>query len=139
MTAKSTTTTIPADQTAANGVTPDRIAGIHHITAFAAIAKENLAFYTKVLGLRLVKQTVNFDDPGTYHFYFGDYYGRPGSILTFFPIEHASPGRRGTGEVAATTFAVPRGAWLLAGTSGGSRGAGPGYGDPVRIAGVDLQ
>ena len=109
MTVTNTASTIPAEQTAASGVKADRIAGIHHITAFAAIAKENLAFYTKVLGLRLVKQTVNFDDPGTYHFYFGDYHGRPGSILTFFPIEHAAPGRRGTGEVAATTFAVPRG------------------------------
>ena len=65
----------------------NRILGLHHITAIANNAKRNLDFYTDVLGQRLVKKTVNFDDPGTYHFYFGDEKGTPGSILTFFPWE----------------------------------------------------
>lgn len=63
----------------------NRILGLHHITAIADNANRNLAFYTQVLGLRLVKKTVNFDDPGTYHFYFGNEEGTPGTILTFFP------------------------------------------------------
>ena len=61
------------------------VSGIHHVTAIAGDPQRNLDYYTQVLGLRLVKLTVNFDDPGTYHFYFGDAAGRPGSILTFFP------------------------------------------------------
>src|SRR5205085_12012968 len=65
----------------------NRILGLHHITAIAGNAKRNLHFYTEVLGLRMVKKTVNFDDPGTYHFYFGDEVGSPGTILTFFPWE----------------------------------------------------
>ena len=82
--------------------------GIHHITAMAGDAQANLDFYTRVLGLRLVKRTVNFDDPGTYHFYFGDYAGTPGSLLTFFPWGAKSlHGRIGTGQVAATAFAIP--------------------------------
>jgi len=88
----------------------ERIPGIHHITAIAGDAQRNFAFYTGLLGLRLVKRTVNFDDPGTYHFYFGDERGRPGTILTFFPWAGIAAGRRGTGEVSATTFAVPPGA-----------------------------
>lgn len=63
----------------------NRILGLHHITAIADNAKRSLDFYTKVLGVRLVKKTVNFDDPRTYHFYFGNEEGTPGKILTFFP------------------------------------------------------
>ena len=84
-----------------------RILGIHHITAIAADPQPNLDFYIRVLGLRLVKRTVNFDDPGTYHFYYGDETGRPGTILTFFPWPGARRGRQGTGQVNATTFAIP--------------------------------
>ena len=84
------------------------IPGIHHITAIAGAPQRNLDFYTGVLGLRLVKLTVNFDDPGTYHFYFGDRRGSPGSILTFFPWAGIPRGRIGNGQVAATSFAVPR-------------------------------
>jgi len=81
--------------------------GIHHVTAIAGKAARNLEFYTRTLGLRLVKKTVNFDDPGTYHFYFGDEKGSPGSILTFFPWAHAAPGRDGTGVTHTTAFRVP--------------------------------
>ena len=81
--------------------------GIHHITAVAASAQENYHFYTRVLGLRMVKKTVNFDDPFTYHLYYGDETGRPGTILTFFPWEQAAQGRPGTGMVSAIAFAVP--------------------------------
>jgi len=84
--------------------------GIHHVTAIAGPARRNLDFYTRVLGLRLVKKTVNFDDPGTYHFYFGDEAGSPGTILTFFPWEYAAPGRLGIGETQETVFRVPEGA-----------------------------
>ncbi len=82
--------------------------GLHHVTAFSGPAGRNVDFYTRVLGLRLVKKTVNFDDPGTYHLYYGDAAGRPGTILTFFPIEHAARGRAGIGETQETAFAVPR-------------------------------
>ena len=70
------------------------ITGIHHVTAIASDPQRNLDFYTEVLGLRLVKLTVNFDDPGTYHFYFGNARGTPGSILTFFPWPGARRGSR---------------------------------------------
>ena len=86
------------------------ISGIHHITAIAGDPQRNMDFYTEVLGLRLVKLTVNFDDPGTYHFYFGNERGAPGSILTFFPWANARRGTVGNGQVSATTFAVPSGA-----------------------------
>ncbi|HLW00733.1 MAG TPA: ring-cleaving dioxygenase [Ktedonobacterales bacterium] len=86
------------------------IPGIHHLTAIASDPQRNLDFYTGALGLRLVKLTVNFDDPGTYHFYFGDGQGRPGTILTFFPWPSAPQGQRGTGEVTTIGFAVPEGA-----------------------------
>ncbi len=84
--------------------------GIHHVTAIAGPARRNLDFYTRVLGLRLVKKTVNFDDPGTYHLYFGNGLGQPGSILTFFPWEHAAPGRAGIGSTQETAFRVPEAA-----------------------------
>ena len=83
--------------------------GIHHVTAIAGPARSNLDFYTRVLGLRLVKKTVNFDDPGTYHLYYGDETGRPGTILTFFPWEHVGPGRVGIGQTQETAFRVPLG------------------------------
>ena len=82
--------------------------GLHHVTAFSGPAGRNLDFYTRGLGLRLVKRTVNFDDPGTYHLYYGDAAGRPGTILTFFPIEHAARGRAGLGETQETALRVPR-------------------------------
>jgi glyoxalase family protein len=84
-----------------------RTAGIHHVTGIASSPQRNLDFYAGVLGLRLVKRTVNFDDPTTYHFYFGDAQGRPGSILTFFPWPDARRGRQGGGQVAVTSFAIP--------------------------------
>jgi glyoxalase family protein len=83
------------------------IVGLHHVTAIASDPQTNLDFYTDVLGLRFVKRTVNFDDPGTYHFYFGDDGGSPGTILTFFPWPHAARGHAGAGEVARTAFSVP--------------------------------
>jgi glyoxalase family protein len=83
------------------------IVGLHHVTAVASDPQRNLDFYTRVLGLRFVKRTVNFDDPGTYHFYFGDDTGSPGTILTFFPWPRAGSGKPGAGEVAATAFSVP--------------------------------
>jgi glyoxalase family protein len=87
------------------------IMGIHHITAIASEAQPNYNFYTKVLGLRLVKKTVNFDDPGTYHFYFGDEKGTPGTILTFFPWEGARPGKNGIGMATETAYNVPSGSF----------------------------
>src|SRR3982750_3090572 len=86
-----------------------RSSGIHHVTAIAGPARRNLDFYTRVLGLRLVKKTVNFHDPGTYHLYYGDETGQPGTILTFFPWEHVAPGGLGSGETSRTTFRVPEG------------------------------
>jgi glyoxalase family protein len=83
------------------------ILGLHHVTAIASHPQANLDFYTGVLGLRLVKRTVNFDDPGTYHFYFGDDAGSPGTILTFFPWPHAARGHAGAGEVTHTAFSIP--------------------------------
>ena len=84
-----------------------RTAGIHHVTGIASDPQRNLDFYAGTLGLRLVKRTVNFDDPTTYHFYFGDGEGSPGSILTFFPWPDARRGRQGGGQVAVTSFAIP--------------------------------
>jgi glyoxalase family protein len=83
--------------------------GLHHITAIADNAQRNYHFYTNVLGLRLVKKTVNFDDPGTYHFYFGDEAGTPGSILTFFPWEGIGKGRAGSGMATDIGYSVPAG------------------------------
>lgn len=86
-----------------------KILGIHHVTAIAAAPQPNVDFYTSFLGMRLVKKTVNFDDPGTYHFYYGDRTGSPGSILTFFPWPGARRGYHGNGQVTVTSFAVPKG------------------------------
>ena len=82
------------------------ILGLHHVTAIAGDPQRNLDFYAGVLGLRLVKLTVNFDDPGTYHFYFGDAQGMPGSIMTSFPWPQGNGGRHGSGQVAVTSFSV---------------------------------
>ena len=93
----------------------NKIRGLHHVTAIASDPQRNLDFYVGLLGLRFVKRTVNFDDPGTYHFYFADQRGTPGTILTFFPWPGARRGIRGTGQVEATAFAIPPdsiGYWL---------------------------
>lgn len=84
-------------------------AGIHHITAIVGHPQENIDFYAGVLGLRLVKKTINFDDPGTYHFYFGNETGKPGTIITFFPWINAHRGKIGGGQVGVTTYAIPPG------------------------------
>jgi predicted esterase/catechol 2,3-dioxygenase-like lactoylglutathione lyase family enzyme len=117
------------------------ILGIHHVTAIASDPQRNLDFYVGVLGLRFVKRTVNFDDPQTYHFYFGDEVGTPGSILTFFPWPGARRGRQGTGQVAVTSFAVlPRalGFWVERLVRHGiphegPKPRGPGGGDAERV------
>ncbi len=82
------------------------IQGIHHITAFAKNPQTNVDFYHKVLGQRLVKTTVNFDDPSTYHLYYGDNTGSPGTIMTFFPWPNAARGVRGNGETAAVAYTI---------------------------------
>jgi glyoxalase family protein len=82
------------------------ITGIHHVTAIGSDAQENIDFYTGILGLRLVKKTVNFDAPEVYHFYYGDDSGRPGSIMTFFPYPGLASGRHGKGMLNTTTFSV---------------------------------
>ncbi len=82
------------------------ISGLHHVTAIATDPQRNLDFYVGLLGLRFVKRTVNFDDPGSYHFYFGDAHGTPGTILTFFPWLGARRGIRGTGQIEATALAI---------------------------------
>lgn len=87
----------------------NEILGLHHITAIAGDAQRNYDFYTKVLGLRMVKKTVNFDDPKTYHFYFGDRVGTPGTILTFFPWQGIRPGKAGVGMATEIGYAVPPG------------------------------
>jgi len=86
-----------------------KVTGLHHITAIASEPKRNLEFYTKVLGLRFVKKSVNQDDPGTYHLYYGDYAASPGTILTFFPWTGIARGRPGIGQAYATAFSVPFG------------------------------
>lgn len=89
--------------------------GIHHITAVAGDPKQNYEFYTQVMGLRLVKKTVNFDDPSVYHLYYGNESGDPGTILTFFPWQHLQNGSPNQGQVVAVSFSVPPGSkkfWL---------------------------
>jgi len=83
------------------------ITGIHHVTALAGNPQKNLDFYAGILGLRLVKKTVNFDAPEVYHFYYGDETGHPGSILTFFPYGDIMKGRHGKGMLNTTSFSVP--------------------------------
>lgn len=86
-----------------------QVTGLHHITAIATDPRQNLDFYTRSLGLRFVKKSVNQDDPGTYHLYYGDYAASPGTILTFFPWSGLRRGRPGTGQAYATGFSVPAG------------------------------
>ena len=81
--------------------------GIHHVTAIAGEPQRNVDFCAGLLGLRLVKKTVNFDDPGTYHLYYGDGKGNPGSIMTFFPWASAPNGRIGSGQLTVTSFSFP--------------------------------
>src|SRR5215469_14212929 len=88
-----------------------KILGIHHVTAIAGEPQANVDFYAGALGLRLVKLTVNYDDPGTYHLYYGDGQGNPGTIMTFFPWPDALRGRVGTGQLTVTSFAVPEGSF----------------------------
>lgn len=91
------------------------IKGLHHVTAMASSPQQNVDFYVGVLGLRLVKKTVNFDAPDVYHLYYGDETGLPGSILTFFPFKNIRPGTQGLGQAATTTFSIPKNAvdyWL---------------------------
>jgi glyoxalase family protein len=90
-----------------NNNTNTMINGIHHVTAICSNPQKNIDFYTKLLGLRLVKLTVNFDDPTTYHLYYGDEIGHPGTILTFFPWSDAPKGYRGTGQAITTSFLIP--------------------------------
>ncbi|MBI3835832.1 MAG: ring-cleaving dioxygenase [Planctomycetes bacterium] len=85
----------------------ERIFGIHHVTAITGDGQKNIDFYCGVLGLRLVKVTVNFDDPQSYHLYYGDELGAPGSIMTFFVWPGAHRGRQGTSQVTATAFSIP--------------------------------
>jgi glyoxalase family protein len=87
------------------------ISGIHHITAIASSVPENLVFYKDVLDLRLVKKTVNFDDPYTYHLYYGDWEGAPGTIITFFPWDNLPRGKAGAGMVTAIAFSIPTGSF----------------------------
>lgn len=87
----------------------NKVLGLHHITAIANLAQRNYDFYSKVLGLRMVKKTVNFDDPGTYHFYYGDEKGSAGTILTFFPWEGIGRGRNGVGMATEIAYSVPEG------------------------------
>src|SRR4051812_50190368 len=87
----------------------DKIKGIHHITAISGDAQENLNFYAGVLGMRLVKKSVNQDDPGTYHLFYADGEGHPGSDLTFFPWAQMPPGRKGAGLSVEVSLAVPAG------------------------------
>jgi glyoxalase family protein len=86
-----------------------QIKGLHHVTSMAADAQENSDFFTKALGLRRVKKTVNFDAPDVYHLYYGDATGTPGTVMTYFPFPGMRRGRPGAGEVGETGFAVPKG------------------------------
>jgi glyoxalase family protein len=104
------------------------VRGLHHVTAIAGDPQRNLDFYAGVLGLRLVKRTVNFDDPQTYHFYFGDDVGAPGSLMTFFPWPGSRGGRPGAGQASVTSFAILPGAvgfWIARLLRHGVRFEGP--------------
>src|SRR6185369_9583168 len=92
---------------ASNSNMEQLITGIHHITAIASDSQKNIDFYTGILGIRLVKKTVNFDAPEVYHFYYGNEIGSPGTILTFFPYSGLTGGRHGKGMLNTTAFSVP--------------------------------
>ncbi len=103
------------------------ITGIHHVTAICGDARENLDFYTRVLGMRLVKKSVNQDDPGTYHLFYADADGHPGTDLTFFPFRNSPPGKLGHGLGVEIALAIPRGTldyWRDHLTSGGANVGG---------------
>lgn len=113
---------------------PAPILGLHHVTAIVGDVQENIDFYAGLLGLRLVKTTVNFDDPQTYHLYFGDDLGRPGTLVTFFPWPTGRWGSRGTGQISAFAFGIPEaslGYWERRIDGAGVRYGGPGarFGD----------
>jgi glyoxalase family protein len=110
--------------------------GIHHVTAITGDAQRNVDFYVGLLGLRLVKKTVNFDDPTSYHLYYGDELGRPGSVMTFFVWPGARRGRQGPGQVTATAFSVPAGS--LDWWAGRLRAAGAAVEEPVSRLGDDV-
>ncbi len=102
---------------------PNPVPGLHHVTAICGPAQANVAFYTQTMGQRLVKKTVNFDDPGTYHLYYGDRVGTPGTILTFFPFAGRQPGRAGTGLAESYAYVVPASTledWAARLTAGGA-------------------
>jgi glyoxalase family protein len=104
--------------------TPTPPRGLHHVTAIAGDPVENLRFYRDVMGLRLVKKSVNQDDPGTYHLFYADGEGHAGTDLTFFPWPHANPGNPGVGVVQETYLTVPHGtlaAWDARLRAGGAR------------------
>ncbi|OLD09393.1 MAG: ring-cleaving dioxygenase [Crenarchaeota archaeon 13_1_40CM_3_52_4] len=84
------------------------VLGLHHVTAISSDPQKTVDFYTKILGLRLIKLTVNYDDSSTYHVYFGDEIGHPGSVLTFFPWPGQPRGRKGAGQATATSFSIPQ-------------------------------
>ena len=111
-----------------NQKSEEGVLGIHHITAIARNPQRNIDFYSGLMGLRLVKLTVNFDDPTTYHLYYGDSLGHPGTILTFFPWSEAPTGHRGTGQVTAISFLIPSGSmtyWIDRLKSNGISFVGP--------------
>jgi len=85
------------------------VLGLHHITAISSDPQKTLDFYTKILGLRLIKLTVNYDDPSMYHVYFGDEIGHPGTVLTFFPWPGQPKGRKGSGQATNTSFSISPG------------------------------
>jgi glyoxalase family protein len=102
--------------------------GLHHVTAITSDAQRNVDFYTGLLGLRLVKVTVNFDDPGAYHLYYGDEVGHPGTILTFFVWSGLPRGRPGTGQLTAVAFTISEASldyWIQRLPSGGIHHQGP--------------
>ncbi len=104
------------------------INGIHHVTALASDAQRNVDFYVGILGLRMLKKTINFDAPDVYHLYYGDETGSPGTILTFFPYEGLSRGRKGGGQLTYTAFSIPQAAlryWMDRLTHFGIPYAGP--------------
>jgi len=114
----------------------DQIKGLHHVTSLASGAKENNDFFTKTLGLRRVKKTVNFDAPDVYHLYYGDAQGSPGTVMTYFPFPHAARGSKGVGEVGTTAFSVPKGSlpeWQKTLSEQGVTGLQPGtrFGETV--------
>lgn len=85
----------------------NKITGLHHVTALTSDAQQNIDFYAGILGLRMVKKTINFDSPDVYHFYYGNETGDPGTILTFFPFPGIPKGRKGNEQVTVTSFSIP--------------------------------